>query len=154
MPRVARLADRGPEQFEQDDTFFVCANGRLKLRAGAGGEAELIYYRRDDQPGPKQSHYLRSTTTTPEILRESLSSAYGEAGRVLKTRTLFHRGRTRIHLDRVAGLGDFLELEVVLADDESFDTGLREASDLLARLGIEERQLIAEGYVDLIARNP
>ncbi len=149
--RVAGIADRGPEQLEQDDTFFACANGRLKLRAQPGQDGELIFYRRDDQPGPRPSFYLRSLTATPNILRESLSMAYGEAGRVRKQRTLFHRGRTRIHLDRVAGLGDFLELEVVLAAGESADEGLREAQDLLAMLGVEPRQLIAEAYVDLIA---
>ena len=58
-------------------------------------------------------------TTTPDTLRESLlSPAYGQVGRVRKSRTLFLAGRTRIHLDRVEGLGDFLELEVVLADGE------------------------------------
>ena len=30
-PRVAALADRGPVEIEQDDTFFVCERGRLKL---------------------------------------------------------------------------------------------------------------------------
>jgi predicted adenylyl cyclase CyaB len=152
LPRVARLADRGPEHIEQDDTFFACANGRLKLRTQPGCAGELIYYRRDDESGPKQSFYLRSAVTTPDILRESLSMAYGEAGRLRKHRVLFHRGRTRIHLDRVAGLGDFLELEVVLADDEDPDAGMREARDLLARFGIDEEQLVAGAYVDLIAR--
>jgi len=39
-------------------------------------------------------------------------------GGVVKQRTVYLVGRTRVHLDRVAGLGHYLELEVVLADNE------------------------------------
>ena len=79
-----------------------------------------------------------------------LYKAYG-TGRVQKLRTLFLRGRTRIHLDEVAGLGDFLELEVVLADRELPARGLDEANDLLRRLGVDSSQLIEGSYLDLLA---
>ena len=38
-------------------------------------------------------------------------------GSVRKRRLVYHVGQTRVHLDRVEGLGDFLELEVVLRPD-------------------------------------
>jgi predicted adenylyl cyclase CyaB len=74
-------------------------------------------------------------------------------GRVAKHRTLFLLGRTRIHLDKVSGLGHFLELEVVLDEHEPPEAGVREANDLLARLGVEPSQLIEGAYVDLLANN-
>ena len=117
--RAAELADEGPVEIVQDDTFFACKNGRLKLRTFPSGEGELIFYRRTDQKGPKESYYVLYPTTSPDALRETLSLAYGQTGRVRKQRTLFMSGRTRIHLDRVEGLGNFLELEVVLAEGES-----------------------------------
>jgi adenylate cyclase class IV len=55
-----------------------------------------------------------------------------------------------VHLDRVSGLGDFLELEVVLEDGESADVGVREAERLMARLGVEPSQLVEGAYVDLL----
>ena len=67
-----------------------------------------------------------------------------------KHRTLFLAGRTRIHLDRVEGLGDFLELEVVLEEGEPTEAATREAYDLMARLGVEPSQLIECAYVDLL----
>jgi predicted adenylyl cyclase CyaB len=64
---------------------------------------------------------------------------------------LYLVGRTRIHLDRVEGLGDFLELEVVLREGESAQEGVREAEDLMSRLGVEPSQLVDRAYVDLLA---
>jgi predicted adenylyl cyclase CyaB len=149
--RAAALADSGPTEVLQDDTFFNCPSGRLKLRTFANNTGELIFYRRSNEHGPKQSFYLRTPTTDPESLRETLSLAYGTVGRVRKHRTLYLVGRTRIHLDVVQSLGDFLELEVVLRDDEAPDTGVREAADLMQRLGVEPSQLIDRAYVDLLA---
>jgi adenylate cyclase class IV len=59
-------------------------------------------------------------------------------------------GRTRIHLDRVDGLGDFVELEVVLAPDEDEETGTAEAHALLDRLGVQHADLVPVAYVDLL----
>lgn len=149
--RAASCADEGPIEIVQDDTFFRCDTGRLKLRVFSSTEGELIYYRRADTAGPKESFYVRSPTSAPESLREALTSAYGRAGRVRKQRTLFLVGRTRIHLDRVEGLGDFLELEVVLQDEEPAEAGVREAHALMARLGVDASLLVQGAYVDLLA---
>ena len=105
--KAAALADEGPIEISQDDTFFACEGGRLKLRALSETEGELIFYKRPDQAGPKESFYVRSRTSEPASLCEALSLAYGQAGRVRKRRTLYLVGRTRVHLDRVENLGRF-----------------------------------------------
>src|SRR6185369_2104052 len=151
MPKAAAIADHGPIEITQDDTFFVCNAGRLKLRTFSEEKGELIFYRRTNQQGPKESFYVRSPTSAPASLRETLSLAYGQAGRVQKQRTLFLVGRTRLHLDKVVGLGHFLELEVVLEEHEPCEGGVREAHDLMARLGIEHSQLLEGAYIELLA---
>jgi predicted adenylyl cyclase CyaB len=151
-PKVAPIADKGPIEIPQDDTFFRCESGRLKLRAFSDGTGELIFYRRANEEGPKESFYLRSSTSEPDILRESLSLAYGEAGRIRKHRTLFLVGRTRVHLDRVEGLGQFLELEVSLADGEPSESGVQEARRLMEKLGVQSSHLVECAYVDLLER--
>jgi predicted adenylyl cyclase CyaB len=153
VPKVGLIADQGPFEIPQDDTYFACATGRLKVRTFSKDDGELIYYRRSDQQAAKEAFYLRSPTSSPETMRRSLSLAYGQVGRVEKHRTLFLLGRTRIHLDQVSGLGHFLELEVVLDEHEPPEAGVREANDLLARLGVEPSQLIEGAYVDLLANN-
>ena len=148
--KAAEIADQGPTEIAQDDTFFNCPSGRLKLREFSEGKGELIFYRRSDQSGPKESFYVRSQTTEPATLRDALTLAYGQSGRVIKQRTLFLAGRTRIHLDQVEGLGDFLELEVVLSEQDSLSDGVHEAEELMQKLGIDKAQLIETAYVDLL----
>jgi len=112
--QVAALATSGPHEIRQDDTFFRCANGRLKLRESGDGTGQLIFYSRADVRGPKESFCLMSETEAPDSLREVLAYACGQLGRLRKTRSLYMIGRTRVHLDTVDGLGHFMEPEVVL----------------------------------------
>lgn len=149
-PKAAALAGRGPEEILQDDTFFACQSGRLKLRAFSATEGQLIFYRRPDQAGPKESFYVISPTSSPDTLREALTLAHGQTGRVRKRRLLFLVDRTRIHLDIVEGLGHFLELEVVLSEGERLETGVKIARDLLGKLGIASSQLVEGAYLDLL----
>jgi predicted adenylyl cyclase CyaB len=151
-PRVAALADQGPVEIIQDDTFFPCGRGRLKLRAFPAGDGQLIYYQRPNHTGPKESFFVISPTAAPDSLRDALSLAYGRAGHVRKRRLLYLVGRTRVHLDRVEDLGDFLELEVVLAEAEQSERGVEEARRLMAALGVGLGQLIEGAYVDLLAQ--
>ena len=150
LPKSRRAGQRRADRDRAGRHLSLCCeSGRLKLRDFLDGSGELIFYRRANQAGPKESFYLRSSTSTPEVLRESLSLAYGQAGRVVKHRTLFLVGRTRVHLDRVEGLGHFLELEVVLGENEPSEAGVREAHGLMSRLGIEPHQLVEGAYVEL-----
>ena len=153
--RVEAVASEGPWTIDQDDTFFACPDGRLKLRDFGNGSGELIFYRRADQAGPGESEYRITPTDDPAGLRSVLADALGIVGRVRKRRVLFLADRTRIHLDQVEDLGDFMELEVVLADGESSSVGQAEAAVLMRRLQIREEDLVEVAYVDLLAdRSP
>jgi predicted adenylyl cyclase CyaB len=148
---VAGLADSGPMELEQEDTFFVCSRGRLKLRRFGGcAQAELIYYERPESSGPKESRYTVHPTADPEGLREVLTGALGVRGVVRKHRTVYLVGQTRVHLDQVEGLGEFVELEVVLQPEQDLAQGEATARELMAKLGIVPGQLIDRAYLDLL----
>ena len=151
--RVRQWADEGPIEINQDDTFFACSSGRLKVREFSGGAGQLIFYQRSDSSGPKESSYECVETDTPSALRHALGLAYGTAGRVIKKRRLYLIGRTRVHLDTVESLGEFVELEVVLEESESESDGSAVAQDLLGKLEVGAGDLIDVAYVDLLARN-
>jgi len=151
LPRARTLADGDAQRLLQDDTFFRVPHGRLKLREFGDGSAELIHYQRADTPQAKLSDYVRTPVPQPATMRESLGRALGTIGRVRKQRLLLLVGATRIHLDRVEQLGEFIELEVVLRDDQSERDGARIAEQLMHGLGLAAAPRIAGAYLDLLA---
>jgi predicted adenylyl cyclase CyaB len=148
--RAVELADSGPTHLQQEDVFFHSPRGRLKLRFLSDDDGQLIFYERPNQPGPKLSTYDVVSSTEPRRLQEVLAAAYGIRSIVRKSPTVYLVGRTRIHLDEVESLGSFLELEVVLAQNEAPQAGLEVAHELLEQLQIEQADLIAQAYVDLL----
>jgi predicted adenylyl cyclase CyaB len=150
MPCARALAQRDAELILQDDTFFDVPHGRLKLRQFADGSAELIHYQRADTVDAKLSDYRRVPVSDAAALREALERALGVVGRVRKQRWLLLAGQTRIHLDRVDGLGEFIELEVVLRDDQDESDGVRIAEQLMHELGLAQVERIAGAYLDLL----
>jgi adenylate cyclase class IV len=150
LPRACAVAGGTPESIAQDDTFFCVPHGRLKLREFADGSAELIHYHRPDSGDAKASDYVRVPVPDAAALREALVRGCGLLGRVRKQRLLLLAGNTRIHLDRVEGLGDFMELEVVLTDDQSDAEGSAIAEALMQSLGLADAPRVAGAYMDLL----
>lgn len=152
---ATRLSDSPPVRLDQDDTFFATRSGRLKLRVigstdGGGRRGELIFYRRADAPGPRESAYIIASAPEPDSLRDILATALGIAGRVRKRRTLYLAGQTRIHIDDVEGLGAFVELETVLRPGQRNEEGAAITGRVAAALGIQETDLVDRAYVDLL----
>lgn len=146
------LADNAPADIWQRDTFFSTEKGRLKLRELAPDAGELIHYERPDTKGPRESRYEIFRTREPAALVDVLGQALGVRGVVEKRRTLLLAGQTRIHLDEVTGLGDFLELEVVLTEDQTTADGERLAKELMDRLEIHPGDLVDRAYIDLLEK--
>ena len=148
--RAEQLSDTPMEVIPQEDTFFKTPLGRLKLRVLSEDKGQLIYYIRPDQEGPKRSDYHISLTSDPENLKRVLELAYGIRGIVRKTRYLYLVDQTRLHLDDVEGLGQFMELEVVMQDGQSDAEGQLIAEGLMAALGVERSDLLEGAYMDLL----
>jgi adenylate cyclase class IV len=150
LPQARALAGGEAEVIEQDDTFFRVAQGRLKLRQFADGSAELIHYHRGDGSEARPSDYVRVPVSDAAALREALARGIGVLGRVRKRRLLLMLGQTRLHLDRVEGLGDFVELEVVLRDGQSDDEGRAIADGWMQRLNLQHAPRLGGAYMDLL----
>lgn len=151
----------------QTDAYFQAQNGRLKLREIDGNTAQLIFYRRPDQAEVKRSDYLIAPVTSAAALREVLDAACGARTVVKKTRELYllprqfgaYAGQAasdliRLHVDAVEGLGHFLEIEVIVREDEHQQIAEQEAKFWLQELGIAPEDVLAKSYADLLEASP
>ena len=136
--------DRGV--LRQRDTYFRARAGRLKLREQEPGGATLIQYDRPDAAAARESRYRVARVADPDELRASLDAALGTLVVVDKERHLLLWEGVRIHLDTVAGLGSFVELEGVAAPESDLGPEREKVARLQQALGIEE--ILTDSYSD------
>ena len=134
---------------KQIDTYFNVPKGRLKLREIHGGNAHLVYYDRLNSAESRYSTYQICDIPSPAAFKEILSTILGVKVTVEKQRELWLFGDTRIHLDRVINLGEFIELETVIRN-QTEQEAWAEHQLVKDALGILDGDLIAESYSDLL----
>lgn len=140
---------------EQTDTYFLMGETQLKVREEKTG-SEIIFYRRKLQEGTRESHYSRihifssSTNFTKAIFR----LIFGVKVVVIKKRDLYMYKSTRIHLDTVMHLGEFVELETVIPENIKQDKDLvqyqREHEEVKQTLALSLYPTIAGSYSGMI----
>ncbi|KAJ3659145.1 hypothetical protein Zmor_010850 [Zophobas morio] len=152
LEKARLLSGSSGELIKQHDTFYCVQKGRLKLRKFESGDSELIYYERPDVEGPKLSSYSKAEIKAQSTsgLNDVLDQALGTSGVVKKVRHLFMVDQTRVHVDSVEGLGDFMELEVALKPEQSVEDGEKIAVSLMEQLGVGKEDLLSGAYTDLL----
>ncbi len=134
----------------QVDTYFNVPNGRLKLREG-NIENALIQYERENIAGAKSSHVVLYRSVPGSSLKEALLNALGVKVVVDKKRKIYFIGNVKFHLDEVAGLGTFVEVEAIDAEGKIGLEKLQAQCNGYAQLfRISENQYLAESYSDLL----
>ncbi|MEO6537137.1 MAG: class IV adenylate cyclase [Ferruginibacter sp.] len=134
----------------QVDTYFNVTKGRLKLREG-NIENSLIYYERENIAGIKQSKILLYRHNPDKILKEILVTTHGIKVVVKKLRRIYFRENVKFHFDVVDGLGSFIEVEAIDADNTIGLKKLEEQCNYYAAFfEIEEGQYVDVSYSDMI----
>ena len=141
--RLMKLGAKHIVTVEQIDTYFSNVCGRLKLREWEGG-ARLIYYVRPDLRGVKRSSVRLVEVENPQKLKAVLKDTLGIRNIVKKVREIYRWGDVKVHLDKVEGLGFFVEFEWEDGDPETL-------KEMFRTLGLDASNLIAGSYSDLIA---
>ena len=137
---------------EQTDTYFKVANGRLKLREG-NIENNLIYYDRNNQAGPKSSHFHLVKIEDTKGLKEVLEKSCGVKMIVKKRREIYYIDNVKFHIDEVPELGSFVEIEAadILVDKTEVEL-LSQCNFYLQEFGIKNEDLIAVSYSDMLMK--
>lgn len=133
----------------QIDTYFKIINGRLKLREG-NIENCLIHYERKNQKGPKQSNITLFKTQAGPSLKEILTKSLGVLVVVEKRREIYFIENVKFHIDKVKGLGSFIEIEAIDKDGKiGKNKLLKKCKEYMNLFSIKEENLVANSYSDL-----
>ncbi len=134
----------------QVDTYFATRSGRLKLRESSLSGAQLVPYLRPDLPGPRRSDYRIIPVDDAAGTKRLLAEILGVECVVEKEREILLYQNVRIHLDRVKGLGDFLELEAVFDGSAAAEAEQdRKIAYLRKELDVRDEDLVPVSYENL-----
>ncbi len=136
---------------KQIDTYYNCKAARLKIREINNKRFELIYYQRPKKVGAKLCDYYIAAILKKNLqpLKFILKETCGERVIVRKERELWLYKHTRIHLDKVEKLGNFLELETVIKN-LSEARAMKECSEVIDLLGLNRYKKIKYSYSELL----
>ncbi len=132
----------------QRDSYFHVPFGGLKLREEDPGRPHLIQFERANEPQQRESRYRIIEVEDAPTLLAALTAALGLAAVVTKQRHLFLWREVRIHLDEVAQLGTFIELEAVAPPDSDLSHEHQLIGELRSTFAITHERLVAVGYAN------
>ncbi len=140
--------------FNQKDTYFNYEGGRLKLREAKKKKAELILYNRPDNKASRLSDYKIISVDNKMRLPvlNVFNNLFGKKAEVIKKRNFWLFKHTRIHLDEVEHLGNFLELETVMTKIDH-KIAQKEHNNIKKLLKLNEFKPISSSYCELMLSN-
>lgn len=161
---LCSMGFRKAARFRQRDTYFDNEAGEIR----GGGKALRIRETEDLMKGivTAELNFKGPRMDQVSMTRQELETEVGQAetGRrilaalgfspvlpeVVKERTEYRREEITAALDRVEGLGDFLELEI-LADEET-ENGkvLQKLEELLGELGYQMGDTVTRSYLSML----
>lgn len=135
---------------EQSDTYFRIPDGRLKRRQCVDEPVEWIFYHRPNSSAPKLSQF--TIYTEREAIERFGANPMPVWLIVNKQRDMWIHGPLRVHLDRVIGLGEFLEIEALVTPKRPEANCRRAVEKLRGILSPALGEPISTGYADLLSQ--
>ncbi len=134
----------------QVDTYFRVPKGRLKIREGRI-ENSLIFYQRTNSAHARRSTVEMMLLPRRNSVRPILSRALEVLAVVDKRREIYFVGNVKIHLDRVRGLGTFVEVEAMTRSGDSRKVRAQ-AAKFKKHFAISSADIVPQSYSDLILK--
>jgi len=149
---LKRLRARFLGTDRQVDTYFKVPAGRLKIREGRI-ENSLIHYHRTNTGRARRSNVELMLLPRRNSVRAILSGALGVLAVVDKRREIYFVGNVKIHLDRVRGLGTFVEVEAMTRTGD-IKKVRAQAVKFQKLFNISPQDIVPQSYSDLILEKP
>ena len=145
--RIEKLRAKRIYSSRQTDVYFQNEKGRLKVR-DSNGEKSVIFYDRIEDGRERWSKFHFIKVGTPIEWVKFFDLFLERLITVKKHRTLFQYKNTRIHVDQIKNLGNFIELETKM--NSSKKTARAEFDFLCKHLELDGGEQILNSYSDMI----
>lgn len=133
----------------QTDSYFNVTSGRMKLREGSIENA-LIHYHREDKADAKESDVLLYKSSKNGLLKDLLTRALGILVTINKEREIYFIENVKFHLDKVDGLGKFIEIEAIGDEGADKDNLMKQCKFYLNLFNIANEDLVPFSYSDML----
>lgn len=151
---------------KESDTYFNSKEWDIRKRGEAlrirridnqttGKDSSVITFkgRKSDSVSMTRKE-LETGVGNPDICEEIFLSVGLEPMRpVVKLRQYYYRDRMTACLDQVEGLGDFLELEILVTKESEKEEALGEIESTLGRLGYRVEDTTRTSYLTMLQRS-
>lgn len=152
---------------EERDTYFDNKQGDIR----ANGEALRVRETKDHLSGKSraQINFKGKKLDTRTMTRRELETGVEDgticknilqaigyapaAPEVIKDRTMLQNGSVTACLDYVHGLGEFLELEILVRSDEEKDAALAQIESILNNLGYQISDTVRTSYLSMLQKS-
>lgn len=139
----------------QLDTFFDVPTGYLKIRQDEDGQTVLVAYHRDTDVS-SNSHRPSDFKLAPVADGHKMIAALGhvlpKGLTVVKQRDFWMYQNTKIHVDKIDGLGVFVELETLVGPFCSAAQAAEECKAVIKWLQLDREKPIGVPYVELLRK--
>ncbi len=116
-------------------------------------ENYLIFYERENQEGPKQSKVILFENKPDSPLKDILTRSLGVLVVVDKQREIYFIDNVKFHIDTVADLGTFMEIEAIDKNEVIGRDKLQEQCQYYLDLfGISGGDLLSNSYSDMLLK--
>ncbi len=134
--------------FNHPSRDFASTDEAFRVRSAGGYHA--VTYKGPKMPGRSKTRYEAEVEVgDPALMKEVLLRlGFREVSAVVKERALYGLGDISVCLDRVEGVGDFVELEKLGEDRESIE---KELFALAEELGLREFE--RRSYLEMLLEN-
>ena len=164
--RILEAGFKEQRFIEERDTYFDNTRGDIR----ANGEALRVRETKDCRTGKKQAqiNYKGKKLDTQTMTRRELETGVEDGAvcreilqaigyspaepEVIKIRTMLQKDSVTACLDNVRGLGDFLELEILVEREEKKDAALGQIKDILNSLGYQVSDSVQTSYLSMLQR--
>jgi len=146
---LEKIVEQSDSYYNAPHRDFALTDEALRLR-DQGGQFYMTYKGKKLDPGSKTRKEVEVEVAdlkkTEEIL---LSLGFKKTLEVHKKREIYHLDGAEICLDRVEGLGDFVELETLAISDTDIESRRDWLIGIKRDLGIKG-ELIRESYLEML----